>query len=298
MKSISETMWDEWVFSPVSSTNADSEVAGVLWGLMPASPEFLTKERLVILSGRRLWVFRRLRRIWSHSRWGQRVELPTILNVPASFKGNVTLSIPQTLIAEVVVWGENAKRKNDWAWLRGVWGNCGSLYVPKSGYYLAFRFRFYRLMDMVLSLLKNNHFPMGKRMVDEKYELLLRDQEKIVTLLSNFKLFDTSLKLEEKAIVRAMRDRANRLVNCDASNIRKTLEAAEWQLEIAKVFQNEKVWATLPEPLKELIETRMQYPSATLTELGQLLSKPVSKSTVKYRWQKLKEMAEQLPHGI
>ncbi len=95
-----------------------------------------------------------------------------------------------------------------------------------------------------------------------------------------------------------MRDRANRLVNCDASNIRKTLEAAEWQLEIAKVFQNEKVWATLPEPLKELIETRMQYPSATLTELGQLLSKPVSKSTVKYRWQKLKEMAEQLPHGI
>lgn len=111
MKSISETMWDEWVFSPVSSTNADSEVAGVLWGLMPASPEFLTKERLVILSGRRLWVFRRLRRIWSHSRWGQRVELPTILNVPASFKGNVTLSIPQTLIAEVVVWGENAKRK-------------------------------------------------------------------------------------------------------------------------------------------------------------------------------------------
>ena len=95
-----------------------------------------------------------------------------------------------------------------------------------------------------------------------------------------------------------MRDKANRLVNCDASNIRKTLEAAEWQLEIAKVFQNERILNTLPETLRELIEVRMQYPSATLTELGQMLSKPVSKSTVKYRWQKLKTMAEQLPHGI
>lgn len=297
MKTLSEIMWDEWVFSPLSSTDIDSETAGILWGLLTVYPETMSQGRFV-LSGRRLWVFRRLRRIWALSRWGKRLDLSSMLNVPANFRGSVTLRIPQPIMKEVIFWGENARKKSDWQWMRGVWGNCGSLYVPKTGYYLAFRFRFYKIMELVLSILKNNQFPVGKRIVDGQYELLLRDQEKIVTLLSHYKLFDTSLKLEEKAIVRAMRDKANRLVNCDASNIRKTLEAAEWQLEIAKVFQNERILNTLPETLRELIEVRMQYPSATLTELGQMLSKPVSKSTVKYRWQKLKTMAEQLPHGI
>lgn len=297
MKTLSEIMWDEWVFSPLSSTDIDSETAGILWGLLTVYPETMSQGRFV-LSGRRLWVFRRLRRIWASSRWGKRLDLSSMLNVPANFRGSVTLRIPQPIMKEVIFWGENARKKSDWQWMRGVWGNCGSLYVPKTGYYLAFRFRFYKMMELVLSILKNNQFPVGKRIVDGQYELLLRDQEKIVTLLSHYKLFDTSLKLEEKAIVRAMRDKANRLVNCDASNIRKTLEAAEWQLEIAKVFQNERILNTLPETLRELIEVRMQYPSATLTELGQMLSKPVSKSTVKYRWQKLKTMAEQLPHGI
>ncbi|MDD2206985.1 MAG: DNA-binding protein WhiA [Aminobacterium sp.] len=297
MKTLSEIMWDEWVFSPLSSTDIDSETAGILWGLLTVYPETMSQGRFV-LSGRRLWVFRRLRRIWASSRWGKRLDLSSMLNVPANFRGSVTLRIPQPIMKEVIFWGENARKKSDWQWMRGVWGNCGSLYVPKTGYYLAFRFRFYKIMELVLSILKNNQFPVGKRIVDGQYELLLRDQEKIVTLLSHYKLFDTSLKLEEKAIVRAMRDKANRLVNCDASNIRKTLEAAEWQLEIAKVFQNERILNTLPETLRELIEVRMQYPSATLTELGQMLSKPVSKSTVKYRWQKLKTMAEQLPHGI
>ena len=294
MKTVSELMWDEWVFSPLSTrSDADSEVAGILWGLMSSFPE-LPSHKYGKLSGRRLWVFRRLHRLWKDSRWGETLELPIMLNVPANFRGNVTLQMPGNILREVLVWGEESKKKGDWAWLRGVWGNCGSLYLPKSGYYLAFRFKFYKLTEMVLTMFRSGHFQVGKRIVDGRYEILLRDQQKIVTLLTYFKLFDTALKLEEKAIVRSMRDRANRLVNCDASNIRKTLEAAEWQLEIAKVFQNEKGLHALPESLQELIEVRMRYPSATLTELGQMLSKPVSKSTVKYRWQKLREMAEQL----
>lgn len=43
-----------------------------------------------------------------------------------------------------------------------------------------------------------------------------------------------------------------------------------------------------------MIDLRMEYPSLTLTELGQFLEKPVSKSTVKYRWKKLQLLADQL----
>jgi DNA-binding transcriptional regulator WhiA len=46
-----------------------------------------------------------------------------------------------------------------------------------------------------------------------------------------------------------------------------------------------------------MIDIRLEYPSATLTELGQYLEKPVSKSTVKYRWKKLQLIADQVLSG-
>ena len=47
----------------------------------------------------------------------------------------------------------------------------------------------------------------------------------------------------------------------------------------------------LPEKLRELLYARLENPSATLYELGQALSSPVSKSTVKYRWGKIEQLA-------
>ena len=44
---------------------------------------------------------------------------------------------------------------------------------------------------------------------------------------------------------------------------------------------------TLPEPLKDLIFARKISPSISLKELGQSLPRPISKSTVEYRWRKL-----------
>jgi DNA-binding protein WhiA len=87
--------------------------------------------------------------------------------------------------------------------------------------------------------------------------------------------------------VRSIRERANKIVNCDSANIEKSLAAARAQLSMVDALDERGLWDEVPPALAELAKARRANPSASLGELGQILSKPVSKSTVEYRWRKL-----------
>jgi DNA-binding protein WhiA len=152
-------------------------------------------------------------------------------------------------------------------------------------------------MLQIVRFLSRNGIKTSQRSKETFFETLLRDQQIIVDLLTRFRLYNTSLLLEQRTMVRAMRDRANKLVNCDAANIRKSLEAAQKQIQLSKTIKESGVYGDLPSVLREMIDIRLEYPSATLTELGQYLEKPVSKSTVKYRWKKLQLIADQVLSG-
>jgi DNA-binding protein WhiA len=115
----------------------------------------------------------------------------------------------------------------------------------------------------------------------------LRNQQSIVTFLSKIGLTGVSLSMEDKAVLRAVRNQANRESNCDTANIKKSLKTAEEQMQLALELRRDGLVASLPERFRELVELRLEHPDATLTELGQLLNPPVTKSTVKYRWSRL-----------
>jgi DNA-binding protein WhiA len=132
----------------------------------------------------------------------------------------------------------------------------------------------------------------GKRAAHGKCEIILRDQQGIVTFLSKMGLENISLLVEDKAILRTMRDQANRMRNCDTANIKKTLRAAEEQTALAHVLLRSGLLSTLPPCFQALVEARLEHPEESLTELGKRLSPPVTKSTVKYRWKRLLELAK------
>lgn len=50
----------------------------------------------------------------------------------------------------------------------------------------------------------------------------------------------------------------------------------------------------MPEGLEEIAKVRLQYPEATLKELGDLLIVPLGKSGVNHRLRKLSNIAEKL----
>lgn len=283
-------MWDEWVASPIrDSAGATREIRGILDGLS-------TEERRggeAIVSSSRLWIFRRLRGLWDAAHLSEAAEFARLLSIPESMKGKVLLRLPAKVLALL-----RQRGRPGIEWLKGVWGSSGALYIPRTGYYMTFRPPSHRIGDRVAAELRQERFFCGRRAVHNRVEITIRNQEDIVTLLSRFALGKSSLMLEERAIVRSMKDRANKLVNCDASNIRKALEASSRQMEVADAVLESVEERSIPEVLKRLIETRRENPSLSLEELGRIQMPPVSKSTIQYRWKKLEGMAEALSRKV
>ena len=286
MSLLIEDMWDEWSACPVEGRDrADAECAGLLCGL------FSNRGDPLRVGTSRLWLARRLLRTWRGTSWSSRWNIADGLSLPSDPGGRVRLRLPQALRDELAAFPDSLGFPLGdvrWAWLRGLWGSCGGLYLPRTGYYLALRLA-PPSQAAARRFLRGTRLPWRERDFRGAREMMLRDQEAVVTFLYNIGLPDTSLRLEDKAIVRSMKDQANRARNCDTANIRRALRVAEGQTELALKAAREGLLPLLPPALRELAEARLRAPEASLSELGEKLVPPITKSTVKYRWDRLRD---------
>jgi hypothetical protein len=294
MKRLESLLWDEWTEGePAFGSGYHSEeVSGIISGMARSF-----RKDVVVCSSGRLHVFKRLRKIWNPSEWSLKTPFSSVLFIPKNYHGKIHLKLPVDVYAAIVEHADSCEtRSKGWIWLRGFFGACASLYLPRTGYYLVFRIsknHQQETLDRAAALIRSGDIPVRSRQRHGLRELTVRDQSGIVNVLTGIRLFRTSLELEEKALLRSVRDRANRLVNCDAANIRKTLEAARRQRMIALHLTETGKLEKLPPGYRDLAKARIDNPTATLTELGQLLQKPVSKSTIEYRWRKMEQMTEE-----
>lgn len=287
MEKIATLLWDELVNLPTSDGEPE------LLGLLETLPHSLDGGDLLIGSPR-LVVTRRLLKLWRGL--NERRFNATIGTTDGSLEldralGKARFRIAVPLYRDLVAEKERLGRKDTWAWVRGAWAGCGSFYLPRSGYYMTFRLPDSRGVEARLrKIFRTTGILPGSRVKQGRTELMLRDQEQIVTCFLRMGLVRSSLLLEETAIVRSLKNRANKLVNCDEANINKSLDAARAQLALVDRIDAEGLWEELSPELAELARVRRANPSASLRELGQILSRPVSKSTVEYRWRKLETM--------
>jgi DNA-binding protein WhiA len=92
---------------------------------------------------------------------------------------------------------------------------------------------------------------------------------------------DTALRLEEHAVLAAIRADANRLANADEANLVRVARAAHSQLEAIRSLEID----ALPPDLAEIAELRLRHPSASLRELAAKARPPLSKATAHRRLQ-------------
>ena len=95
-------------------------------------------------------------------------------------------------------------------------------------------------------------------------------------------------------IVKELRNSANRAVNCDTANIRKSLEAASKQIETVNAMISGGMLEKLPKQLKETALLRSKYDQLTIAELGAKHDPPITKSGVKHRLEKIGEIYKEL----
>ena len=85
---------------------------------------------------------------------------------------------------------------------------------------------------------------------------------------------DTALRLEEHAVLAALRADANRLANADEANLVRSARAAHEQVEAINAVGLD----ALPPELVEIAELRLRHPSASLRELAAKARPPITKA--------------------
>ena len=180
------------------------------------------------------------------------------------------------------------------AFLRDAFLCVGSISDPSKSYHLEFACsNLTRARDLIQMI---ESFDIEARIVArKKYQVVyIKESTAIVDLLNVMEAPVSLMNMENERIVKEMRGAINRRVNCETANITKTVNAASRQTTDILYLRDHYGLENLPESLRDMAEARLQYPDATLLELGKVLDPPVGKSGVNHRLRKLSDLAEKL----
>ena len=181
--------------------------------------------------------------------------------------------------------------------VRGSFMGAGSISNPKSKYHLEIVFQIEEKALKINHIL--NHFEINSKVLQraKNYIVYIKDGEDISNFLAFIGANKSVLKFEENRVIRDVRNNVNRIVNCETANLNKVIQTAVKQIEDIKLIKKKNKFNDLNAGEKELAELRLKNPEASLTELGKMLKKPISKSGVNHRMRAIEELANELKSG-
>ena len=180
------------------------------------------------------------------------------------------------------------------AYLRGAFLGGGSVNNPEGTYHLEIITDNLKHAQDLTELMQYFNLPAKVSPRKNWHVVYLKGSEQIIDCLNLMGAHSALLDFENARIYKDMRNQVNRLVNCETANLNKTVNAAVRQLENIKYLAETIGLDKLPKALREAAEYRLEYPDASLKELGELWDPPVGKSGVNHRMRKIERMAEKL----
>ncbi len=180
------------------------------------------------------------------------------------------------------------------AFLAGAFLGGGYVKTPKNGYHFEIKNHYRTLMRDLSNMIEEMGFAPGFVMRKSEYVTYLKQSDAICDILMQMGAPDAMLELCNVKILKDVRNNITRKVNCDTANISKTADAAALQLKAISKVKKTIGLSSLQKPLEEIARLRLENPEANLTELGQMLTPPISKSGVNHRLKKIILMAQDL----
>lgn len=178
--------------------------------------------------------------------------------------------------------------------MRGAFLCAGSISDPEKFYHFEIVCTTLEKAKQLQELISS--FEIYAKIVNRKnHEVVyVKEGEQIVELLGLMGANVSLMNLENIRILKEMRNSINRKVNCDAANINKTVNAALKQVQDIEYIRDTVGISSLPENLEAVARLRLEYPEASLKELGEMLSPKIGKSGVNHRLRKIGSIAEEL----
>ena len=184
------------------------------------------------------------------------------------------------------------------AYIRGAFLGSGSVTLPSmdssssTGYHLEFVFTNYQTATDFCEILSEVYFM--PKLIERKgsYIVYLKTRDEISDLLALTGAMKSVLKLAELTVEKDMKNDANRVVNCEMSNMTNQIDASVRQIRAIMKIEETVGLDSLPDSLRVVCVKRRENKGSTLSELAEILG--VSKSCLAHRLRKITEIADNL----
>lgn len=180
------------------------------------------------------------------------------------------------------------------SYLRGSFLGAGSVSNPEGDYHL--ELTSHNASNAYFILKTMERFDLEARINKRKgrFIVYLKGSEDIVTFLNVIGAYKKLLEFENIRILKDLRNRVNRGVNCETANLNKVVNTGVRQLEAIHAIDRTMGIEKLKPSLKEVARLRQEFPSSSLKELSEMLDPPISKSAINHRLRKLEEIADKM----
>ncbi len=180
------------------------------------------------------------------------------------------------------------------AYLRGAFLAAGTVNDPAKSYHLEITCPGEEEAVHLISLMEQCGIEPKEMERKGAPVIYVKEGQQVRDLLTMMGAPVAMMNFENARILKGVRGNVNRRVNCETSNINKAVTAGMRQVKAIRALDEAGELDVLSDGLYDIAMARLTHPEATLEELGQLVTPPVTKSGVNHRLRKLCELAEQL----
>jgi DNA-binding protein WhiA len=179
--------------------------------------------------------------------------------------------------------------------MRGALIGCGMINDPLKEAHLEFRFHHPERAAILFPFLADLGTPPKPVNRKSGYGLYYKKGGVIEDLLLQCGAQQAGFSFINEKIEKEIRNTENRVTNCEARKIQKTVTASIRQISaIRQIMAIPSLWEGLPEELRVTAKLRIDHEDASLQELQHLHNPPISKSGLNHRLSKLISIANEI----
>ena len=178
------------------------------------------------------------------------------------------------------------------AYLAGAFLGGGTVSRPQSDYHLELVTKSSIFAEEISKVMKE--LSLHPKLTDRKndYIIYLKDVDEVGRFLQLIGSAHCYMEFENVRVMKDMRNRVNRQVNCETANLQKSVDAALRQFQQVQLIMKYMDLTELSPKIKEAAEMRLKKPYLSLGELAELLD--ISKSGLAHRFQKISAIAKKI----
>lgn len=180
------------------------------------------------------------------------------------------------------------------AFLRGAFLSCATVSNPNREYHAEFTVHNSQLAEELFDFINNIGLSPKLSARGKTLSVYFAGNENLSDILTYIGAGAYSLKLADISVYKDMRNRLNRITNCETANITKTVNAAVTQCLAIKKIQEKGEFEKLSLELQKVAKLRLANDQASLAELCRLMGGDITKSGLNHRLNRLVTIAKNL----